>query len=193
MPAESFRQSPSDHLLRLLASVPPSSAILDLGCGGGCHTEAFLRLGFPVHACDPRPAAVRQTRAVVRALVDADTAQRCVQEVPLENLDGLDASFDWIVADRAEAFVTSRADLTKLFEHSRRLLTPGGWLYVSVPAPRDEADSAASGEAAVCDPLALEAEHLDVDLTEARAPTRIREEGELRVRALYRRVDSIPP
>lgn len=190
----------SDPLLRTLAAVPVSSAILDLACGAGQHTEALLRLGFPVHACDPRPDAIQKTQARVRERIDAETAQSCVQERSLERLDALDARFDWIVADRAEAFIHSEGDLPTLLQKSRRLLNPGGWLYLTVPA--SSAEDGGPSSVAPCgfdergvrfSPSDLEAHQFDAELAESRPPTRVEENGEVRIRALYRRVDARAP
>lgn len=198
MDAPQNGDAPSDHLLRLLASVPVSSTILDLACGAGRHTEALLRLGFPVHACDPRSDAVQTTRDRVRDLIDEETAQSCVQERPLDALDALDATFDWVVADRAEVLLHSAADLRSLLETSRRLLEPGGWLYLTVPAASDdqgrtpsEAPRKGKNNRVRFSTTELKLQHLNVDLAESRPPTRMEENGESRIRALYRRVDGL--
>lgn len=189
-------ESPSDHLLRTLAAVPVSSHVLDLGCGEGLHTEAFLRLGFPVHACDPRPEAVRTTRSKVRPLLEEDTAETCVQETSLKTIDYPDATFDWVVAYRPEIFVEATEDLTVLFEQSRRLLKPGGWLYVTVPAPPGD-EGANSMEDSAPGPRfsieTVEAQRKDANLVEASQATRVQDHGEPRVRAIYRRVEPHTP
>lgn len=187
---------PSDPLLRTLAAVPVSSPVLNLGCGSGRHTEALLRLGFPTHACDSRPGAVRDTKALVRDLVDEETAQSCVQETSLQNLDAIDATFDWVVADRTEAFVDSTTELETLLRKAHALLSPGGWLYLTVPAEPDPEDqeSFSEGLRGRDDvevrflPSDLEASALDTEFVESRSPSRVEENGELRVHALYRRV-----
>jgi len=195
-------EAPSDQLLRTLASVPVSSPILDLGCGTGEHTEALLRLGFPVHACDPRPDAVRETRARVRNLVDEETAESCVQEVALDALDELDATFDWIVAFQTALFIDSKADLRTLLKTGHSLLEPGGWLYLAVPAPRSEAEeqSVAEGARPAFDDVGirfpasdLEASRLDTPLVESRPPSRVEEHGEAQIHAIYRRVRAQAP
>lgn len=188
--------SPSDRLLRTLAAVPVSSPILNLGCGKGHHTEALLRLGFPVHACDPRPEAVRETRAVVRELVDAETAETCVQQTSLQGLNDLEATFDWVIADRTEALVGSTTDLETLLGKSHDLLAPGGWVYLTVPATAEASVGAPSpGEDTTIRfaPADLEAETLNTILVESRSPSRVEENGEARVHALYRRVKRSTP
>lgn len=188
--------APSDRLLRTLAAVPVSSPILNLGCGEGRHTEALLRLGFPVHACDPRPEAVQETRGVVRDLVDAETAETCVQQTSLQELGDLDATFDWVIADRTEALVESTADLETLLGKSHELLAPGGWVYLTVPATVEASDEAAfegDGPPFRFSPADLEVETLDTPLVESRSPWRVKENGEVRIHALYRRVKRSAP
>ena len=187
--------SQSDRLLRTLASVPVSSSMLHVGCGDGRHTEALLRLGFPVHACDPRGDAVEDTRAVVRELVDAETAASCVQQRSLQTLQALDETFDWAIVDRTEALADSVEQVDALLEKLHDLVTPGGWVYLTVPAAPDDAEEGGvSGERRRDDtgirlqPSDLEADALDTDLVESRSPSRVRERGTERIHAVYRRV-----
>jgi len=182
-------KAPSDHLLRTLAAVPVASQMLDLGCGHGRHTEALLRLGFPVHACDPRPEAVEATRARIADLIEADSAETVVQVTPLDALDDPDATFDWVVADRAEAYVGGDEDLGGLLAACRRLLKPGGWLYLTLPAAPEEGAAPASAFTLE----ALEHHRQGADLAEADEPARIEDGGTPRLRALYRRVDPQTP
>ncbi len=182
-------QAPSDHLLRTLAAVPVSSRILDLGCGEGRHTEPLLRLGFPVHACDPRPEAVEAARARVRDLIGADAVETSVQVTPLDALEDLDATFDWVVADAAETYVGDEDDLQVLLAESRRLLKPGGWLYLTLPAAPEGEEG--SGTAFSLD--TLERLRRQADLAEAGDPSRLDEGPTPRIRAIYRRVDPHTP
>jgi len=188
-------RSRSDHLLRTLAAVPVSSEILDLGCGRGRHTDALLRLGFPVHACDPRPEAVEATRDTVRDLLEQGDVETVVQHAPLDDMDYPDATFDWVVAVEAETYVSDEDDLRTLFEEGRRLLKPGGWFYISLPAVQKE-PSVPVGEASVrFSKETIEQERSAADLAEASEPTRVEEgEGPMpRIRAIYRRVEPHTP
>lgn len=191
----------SDRLLRTLASVPVSSSMLHVGCGAGRHTEALLRLGFPVHACDPRPEAVQTTRAVVRELVDDETAESCVQQRSLQALDTLDETFDWVIVDRTEALVDSPTQLEVLLRKAHGLVSPGGWTYLMAPAAPDGSDELAASEAAQgrdddgirVHSSDLEAEALDTDLVESRPPSRVHENNAERIHAVYRRVKRSGP
>jgi SAM-dependent methyltransferase len=189
--------APSDQLLRTLASVPVSTPVLNLGCGSGRHAEALLRLGFPMHACDPRADAVRDTRAVVRELVDDETAQSCVRQTALEALGDLDATFDWVIADRTEAYLDAPANLESLLRRISPLLNPGGWLYLTVPAaPEEGGPEATQGlddVAILFAPADLEGPTLDIPFMEVQAPERVEENQEIRLHALYRRVKRPAP
>lgn len=192
--------TPSDTLLRTLASVPVSTPILNLGCGPGHHAEALLRLGFPMHATDPRPQAVEATRAVVRELVDEETAHSCVRKASLQELEALDATFDWIIADRTEAYLDTPADLDALLARARSLLAPGGWLYLTVPArpAADDGEEEPPAEgfddvANLFAPADLQAPTANNNLLESQSPDRIREHGETRLHGLYRRVKPTAP
>jgi len=187
---ESDRTSsrPAEDLLRTLASVPVSSRILDLACGRGRHTEPLLRLGFPVHACDPRPEAVQATRDRVRDLVeDVDS---CVRVSSLEALEGLDATFDWVVADGAEAYLEASTDLNRVFRYTRDVLTPGGWLYITLPAvPSDTTAGGSRGNALEFTEEQVESARTETDFSVARDLARTEPGDGARWQALYRRVD----
>lgn len=184
---------PSDRLLRTLAAVPLSSSILDLGCGSGQHTEALLRLGFPVHACDPRPVAVGETQTRIGELIDYHTAETCVGKATLDELDGLDATFNWVIGDEPEAFLECKDDLTTLLQKVESLLSPGGYFYLTLPAPsgRDEGSSNRDsiGDFGVTwSEQELDVDGLDTTLVESRPPDRVEVDDRVRLHAIYRRV-----
>jgi SAM-dependent methyltransferase len=186
---------PSDHLLRTMAAVPVSSSVLDLGCGRGRHTGPLLRLGFPVHACDPRPEAVEATRRVVADLIGEEDAQTCVRRAGLDALDYAEETFNWVVAHRTEVFANTDAELGRLLARARRLVVPGGWIYVSAPASEDDVAAAegAGGNGAEEEEVPaierLEAQRRGAALALASEPEIARDAGSPRVRAIYRRVD----
>lgn len=185
---------PSDHLLRTLAAVPVSNSILDLGCGSGRHTEPLLRLGFPVHACDPRPEAVEATRDRVEGLVGDNSTDQVVQVTPLESIEYPDETFNWVVADFAETYVSTEDELRTLLDESRRVLKPGGWLYLTLPAHTEpQVESMGDEPTEGFSVETVNRIRTDVNLAEAQDPTRIEEEGRDRLRVLYRRVEPNTP
>ncbi len=172
---------PSHHVLRVLAAVPVPSRVLDLGCGDGAHTEALARLGFEVDACDARAAAVEAVRQRLASISGAEDAREAVSAASLDALDYPDATFDWIVAYRPENYASSPEAVQELLGESRRLLKPGGWVYIALP------DTDGYG------PDQLGAAADAVDLAEASAPECTDEHGASLVRAIFRRVDSNTP
>lgn len=186
-------RSPSDHLLRTLAAVPVSSEILDLGCGQGHHTEALLRLGFPVHACDPRPEAVEATRETVGDLLEQGDVETVVQVASLDAMDYPDATFDWVVATEAETYASTEEDLRTLFEEGRRLLKPGGWMYVSLPAVEEGSAEPVDDDTARFSENTIERQRAAADLSEASDPSRVEDRNCPRIRAIYRRVEPHTP
>ena len=190
---------PSDRLLRTMAAVPVSSTVLLLG-GAGQHAHPLLRLGFPVHACDPRTEAVEASRRHVADLIGEDEATTCVRTADLTALEYLDDAFDWVIIYRAEVWTEAADSFRTLLAEARRLLNPGGWCYVTVPAQKvdAEAEARSSGDGAP-DPETdgaplfsiahLEAQRAAVGLAEAEEPTLVREQDGPRVHAIYRRVE----
>ena len=185
--------TPSDHLLRTLAAIPVSSQILDLGCGDGLHTEPMLRLGFQVHACDAQPEAVAATRDAVVDIVGADTVDECVRRVSSESLTDLpDKSFDWVIAYRPSAYVQSTGDVASVLKESRRLLKPGGWVYVALPR-RANVSTNGTPTAATFSVNELQEASEAADLAIASKPEVAQEHGDDIVRAIFRRVEATTP
>lgn len=198
--------APSDHLLRTMAAVPVNSYILDLGCEEGRHTEPLLRLGFPVHGCDPRPEAVAKARDRVAEIVGPEDAETCVQIATLDAMEYPEDAFDWVIAYRGEIFGDSDDDVFRLLSEARRMLKPGGWTYVTFPAAAKDVDEQerTAGDGAPTEMpsavdenavsiRALEAQQERANLAVASAPEIVKELGEFRVRAIFRRVDPNTP
>jgi SAM-dependent methyltransferase len=168
-----------------MAAVPVSNAVLDLGCGAGRHTEALLRLRFPVHACDPREVAVAATRDNIEELVGRETAETCVQVADLEALDFEEEMFNWVVADRAEIYAPDPESLIALLGQARRLLKPGGWVYLTVPQAGTGRDHFTKDR--------VEQARSETDLAEAEAPSTTDGDDGQRIQAIFRRVDPQTP
>lgn len=183
-----------------MAAVPVSSTVLLLGCGRARHAAPLLRLGFPVHACDPRPDTVREARRHVAELIGSDEAENCVRPATLPALDYPDDAFDWVIAYPAEVWGDDSETFRAMLAEAHRMLKPGGWCYVTVPAqPVDlQVEERASGdgspEPGPASEILFSIAHLGrqrsrVGFAEAEEPTIVREHDETRVHALYRRVE----
>lgn len=171
---------PSDHLLRTLAAVPVASRVLDLGCGAGRHAAPLAQLGFDVWACDRDASAVAAARARLAPLIGDDEAGRRVSTARAAALGFPDDHFDWIVAYGAFDVAEDAAELFDMLAETRRVLRPGGWVYVAMRSATGGPDLTPENLAKLC--------------TEARlalAETPAAEASpEPVVRGIFRKVDS---
>src|SRR5690606_41578821 len=129
---------PVEHLLRTLAAVPVGSRILDLGCGLSGLIEALVRLGFDVYACDTNPGAVDEVRGALSEHLDPEQAAKRVVVSELAALGFPDDFFDWIAAVGVLERLESRDAMVDVLAEARRVLRPGGWIFVWWPARREQ-------------------------------------------------------
>jgi SAM-dependent methyltransferase len=99
-----------------------SGRILDLGCGHGRDIAWFAARGFNVMGADLSMGMLREAAA----LVDAPLVQLDMQHPAWRG-----SSFDGIWCN-ATLMHLPRAALPRLLATIRRLLIPGGWLFVSI-------------------------------------------------------------
>jgi SAM-dependent methyltransferase len=110
--------------------------VLDLGCGAGRHAFEAMRHGAAVVALDADAAEVKDTAALMAALVETDECTRAnrgsgsAMVGDAVSLPFADNSFDRIIA--AEVLEHVPADRLVLAELSR-VLRPGGTMAVTVP------------------------------------------------------------
>ena len=99
----------------------PVGRMLDVGCSDGARLRAFADAGWDVHGIDPNPAAIDAARAGGRGTFVAGelTAHRYS-----------DHCFDLVRIDNALEHVL---DPHALLGEVRRILKPGGRLYIYVP------------------------------------------------------------
>ena len=105
---------------RFLAGLAPGASILDLGCGAGRDTKAFLERGFLVTAADGSPELC--------ALASVYTGIP-VRRMLFSELIEQDA-YDGVWACASLLHVPS-AELPDIFRHVITALKPGGLFYTS--------------------------------------------------------------
>lgn len=123
---------PSDHLLRTFAAVPPTTKVLDAGCGDGRHLVPLAHLGFDVYGCDTDRQAL--DAAAARLESEGLTGSRVhLSQQDAARLAFSDDTFGWVVAcGLLDGY--SEAERMALLSELRRVLAPGGWLYVTAQA-----------------------------------------------------------
>jgi SAM-dependent methyltransferase len=119
------RAADMDRLMAAL-QLAPGSRLLDAGCGTGQFAIAFAQRGCRVTGIDLAPSMIERAR---------ENAQAAAAGIELRTgdfalLDDGPASYDAIYARAVLQFVE---DIPAVFDEFRRVLTPGGRLFVSVP------------------------------------------------------------
>jgi len=173
---------PADHLLRTFGAVSYRSRVLDLGCGDGRHTLPLAQLGFDLYACDKEADCVAATRHALEPVLGAAEAMQRVTVARPGALGYPDAFLDWVVAYGVYPAGDRAVALAQLAE-TRRVLKPGGWVYLAVGMQGSPVEAKPYWR------TLLEA----ADLARAEALTLIREGEHLLVRGIYRRVEAGTP
>ena len=168
----------ADHVLRLLAPVPPSSRVLDVG---GYYTIPLTQLGFEVYARVADGTAADRLRS---QLAKVETPSTSVASDVVGDWEYPDDFFDWVVLYDASAGSLECGSRADVMRAAYRVLKTGGWIAVAIRV------SSASEEA----PLRLTALMTKAGfvLAEAPATTSIGKAATL-VRGVYRKVGSVTP
>jgi len=161
--------TPSDALLRTLASVSPASRILDLACCEGHHTVPLAALGFDIWACDASSTHVATVCRQLDAVLGEGEGERRVAVSAPDALGYPDGYVDWVVAS---GLMGTTTEIVSALVEARRVLKPGGWLWIEL--------------ADIDSPEALTELAEAAELVVAEAPARADERGA--VVGTYRRV-----
>lgn len=119
-------KKPDQNVSEKLSKIPNCSQkkAIDLGCGGGRHTELLFTLGFDVYACDVNPEMIKSTIARMKNKFPSYTEKIVFGDVvspPFTN-----NYFDVIVSTGVLHQVKSLKDYEKAIFNLSRLIKPGG-------------------------------------------------------------------
>lgn len=105
---------------RFMAQLPRGALILDLGCGSGRDTKAFLDMGYQVEAMDGSAELCAKASAYTGVPV---------KQMLFQDLDAI-SRYDGIWAC-ASILHLPKAELTEVIGKIQNALVPGGVLYAS--------------------------------------------------------------
>jgi SAM-dependent methyltransferase len=130
---------PHEDIARIDAVLSNAHArrILDLGCGSGRHLVHFARLGLDAYGLDDSTEGVRLAREwLASEHLTADIRLGSIyRALPYE-----DGFFDAVVAVQVIHHARLAA-IRQLVTEVARVLTPQGYVFVTVPAFRNQASS----------------------------------------------------
>jgi cyclopropane fatty-acyl-phospholipid synthase-like methyltransferase len=125
-----------ERIIRLLND-RRAEHVLDLGCGAGRHLVQFARSGFSVHGLDASPEATR----LAREWLASEGLQAVVRLQDIyEPLPYADAFFDAVVSVQVIHHARIAA-IRQLVGELTRVLKPGGFVFVTVPATQNQAST----------------------------------------------------
>lgn len=120
-------QKPTPGLTEFITSLPPSSHVLDLGCGPGSSALELMKHDFSIDATDGSAEMV--ARAVVRGVT---ARQALFHEITGEGIyDGIWANFSLLHLPRAE--------MPDILSRLRLALKPDGVFHIGLKLGKGEA------------------------------------------------------
>ena len=126
-----FAEKPADPLIveRLgIYTAASEPAALDLGCGGGRHSEMLANMGYSVTAVDHNPEMINYTSS---RLEQAGYSIQ-VAEMAIEELNLPEAAYDVVVCTGVLHQVCSVDDYREALRKISRVLKPGGLFTMNV-------------------------------------------------------------
>lgn len=122
--AFTYGRSKIDALVgELFAGLPPAAKVLDVGCGTGEHLQRAVDAGLSAFGVEPAPAMLDIAR---RNVPGARVTQGVATDLPFG-----DGEFDLLVMVEVLRYL-DRPDTEKALAEARRVLKPGGQLFVTL-------------------------------------------------------------
>lgn len=122
--AFTYGRSKIDALVgELFAALTKGAKVLDVGCGTGEHLHRAVDMGLQAFGLEPAPAMLEVAR---RNVPKADIKQGVATELPYA-----DASFDLVIMVEVLRYL-DRPDTEQALREARRVLKPGGQLFVTL-------------------------------------------------------------
>ena len=122
--AFTYGRSKIDALVgELFDSLPEGAKVLDVGCGTGEHLARAAKHGLMPFGIEPAPAMLDFAR---RNVPDAEIHQGVATELPFK-----DGQFDLVIMVEVLRYL-DRPDTEKALKEARRVLKPGGRLFVTL-------------------------------------------------------------
>jgi ubiquinone/menaquinone biosynthesis C-methylase UbiE len=122
--AFTYGRSKIDALVgELFAGLPKGAKVLDVGCGTGEHLHRAVDEGLQAFGLEPAPSMLEVAR---RNVPKAEIKQGVATELPYA-----DASFDLVIMVEVLRYL-DRPDTEQALREARRVLKPGGQLFVTL-------------------------------------------------------------
>ncbi|PIP30801.1 hypothetical protein CO123_02315 [bacterium (Candidatus Howlettbacteria) CG_4_9_14_3_um_filter_37_10] len=122
--------TPSEEVVEFLKNLKTvnNTKILDLGFGGGRHTEIIAKMGFDTYGCDPCNGMINYTKNRLKEKgLKAKIIKARMQNLPYE-----ESFFDAVIANGVFHQAISLNDFIKSIKETTRVLKNNSFLYVNV-------------------------------------------------------------
>lgn len=112
----------------------PDWRVLDVGCGFGNNLVPFADIGCECHGVDIHPEMAR----IVQEVMDSRGFKVKIQEGSNRSLPYPDAHFDLLLSVNTLHYEGNESNVIAALKEFRRVLKPGGALYISTVGPEHE-------------------------------------------------------
>ncbi len=134
-----FASKPADPRIETFLETVDANGkqALDLGCGGGRHTELLARRGFTVSAIDVNPEMLATTKKrVEHAGLTADVREGSIVHIPYA-----DETFDIVVTTGVLHQATSAEEYDQAITELSRVMKPGAHVLLNIFTNKDWDDT----------------------------------------------------